>query len=104
MADIQPTPTPSRALERHIQSFIQGGCLILLCWLIYTVHQGEVRDAAMQSTLEQMQPQIANLIPAVADRYTAERASADFAARDRTIADLQERVRSLEEEARRDQP
>jgi Tfp pilus assembly protein PilV len=96
----QAPPQPS-AIERHAQTLIGVVITGLIFWMGVTIQDQSTTLAGMRAELNGMQAQLSLYAQQTQDRYTASRASTDFAARDQVIADLRERVLMLEQGRRR---
>lgn len=88
------------AFERHAQTFIGAVITALVMWVGYTLHTQTVMIAEMGVEIRELQLRIEELRSDSAGQYTTHQAAADHARLERSIAELDARVRVLEERER----
>lgn len=82
--------------ERHIQTAIQVTLIGLCSWMALTTHNSSVSIATLNAKVESFQAQLSRLQTSQEDAYTNADATRDHALFNRSVIDLQTRVRQLE--------
>ncbi len=89
-------PAKKSALEKHIQTILQGIIAALVLWLGQTVNNAQLEITKLGVQMDQVRGDINRMEPLKEDRYTGSMASADRARWEAAIASLDNRLDALE--------